>query len=109
MRVQIQRAGSGVTTIDSRPVNISATQSCISPAQATLEFGAGFRHVGWHVRTDVLIRKLVALTGAPVTRPLIFEPVFRRGTAESGAFLAILNSILANIDYARSAASRCCS
>jgi AraC-like DNA-binding protein len=103
IRLQIQCAGSGVTTINSQPVTISDTQSCISPAQATLEFGAGFRHVAWHVRPDVLIRKLVALTGAPVTRPLIFEPVFRRGTAESGAFLTILNSILANIEYALAA------
>jgi AraC-like DNA-binding protein len=104
IRVQIHRAGSGVTTINSRSVAVSDRQSCISPAQSTLEFGAGFRHVAWHVRTDVLIRKLVALTGVPVTRPLVFEPVFRRGTAESGAFLTILNSILANLDCALSAA-----
>jgi AraC-like DNA-binding protein len=104
IRVQIQQAGAGVTTINSQPVNICAVQGCISPAQATLDFGAGFRHVAWIVRTDVLIRKLVALTGSPVTRPLIFDPVFRRGTLESGAFLTILNSILANIEYARAAA-----
>jgi AraC-like DNA-binding protein len=104
IRIQIQRGGAGVTTINSEPVGISGTQSCISPAEATLELGAGFRHVAWHVRTEALVRKLVALTGIPVTRPLTFEPVFRRGTAESGAFLTILNSILANIDYARFAA-----
>ena len=104
IRVQIQRAGSGVTTLSSRAIAISGAQSCISPAGATLEYGAGFRHIAWHVRPDVLVRKLVALTGVPVTRPLVFEPVFRRGTPESGAFLTILNSILANIDYARSTA-----
>jgi len=104
IRVQIQRAGSGSTTIDSHALNISGTQSCISPAQAILEYGAGFRHVAWHVRTDVLVRKLVALTGFPVTRPLVFEPVFARETPESGAFLTILNSILANIDYVQSTA-----
>ncbi|MBS0418114.1 MAG: helix-turn-helix transcriptional regulator [Proteobacteria bacterium] len=104
IRVQIQRAGSGRTTIDSRALSVSDTKSCISPAQATLEYGAGFRHVAWHVRTDVLVRKLVALTGFPVTRPLVFEPVVNRGTPESGAFLAILNSILANIDYVQAAA-----
>jgi AraC-like DNA-binding protein len=101
IRVQIQRGGAGVTTVNSQPVGTTATQSCISPAQATLEFGAGFRHIAWHVRTESLVRKLVALTGLPVTRPLTFDPVFRRGTAQSGAFLTILNSILANIDYAR--------
>ena len=101
IRVQIQRGGAGITTINSRPVGISGTQSCISPAEATLEFGAGFRHVAWQVRTEALVRKLVALTGTPVTRPLTFAPVLRRDTPESGAFLTILNSILANIDYAR--------
>ena len=100
VRVQIQRAGSGLTTIDTRAIGVSGTQSCISPAKATLEYGAGFRHITWHVRYDVLIRKLVALTGAPVARALSFDPVFSRGTAESDAFLAILNCILANIDYA---------
>jgi len=104
VRVQIQRGGSGRTTIDSRTLSVSGTQSCISPAQATLEYGAGFRHVAWHVRTDVLVRKLVALTGFPVTRGLVFEPVVNRGTPESGAFLAILNSILANIEYVQAAA-----
>ena len=101
IRVQIQRGGSGLTTINTRPVGISGTQSCISPAGATLEFGAGFRHIAWHVRTEALVRKLVALTGIPVTRPLTFEPILRRETPQSGAFLTILNSILANIDYAR--------
>jgi AraC-like DNA-binding protein len=104
VRVQIQSAGSGLTTIDSRAIGVCAAQACISPAQATLEYGAGFRHIAWHVRTEVLIRKLVALTGFPVTRPLIFEPTLQRGTAESDAFLTILNSILANIDYACSTA-----
>jgi AraC-like DNA-binding protein len=99
IRVQIQRAGSGLTTIDTRAVFVCGAQSCISPAKATLEYGAGFRHVTWHVRSDVLIRKFVALTGSPLPRPLSFDPVFSRGTAESNAFLAILNCILANIDY----------
>ncbi len=104
VRVQIQRAGSGLTTIDSRAIAVSGAQSCISPAKATLEYGAGFRHITWHVRCDVLIRKLVALTGSAVARALSFDPVFNRGTPESDAFLAILNCILANIDYASPAA-----
>jgi AraC-like DNA-binding protein len=104
VRVQIQRAGTGVTTIESRAVVVSSAQSCISPAKATLEYGAGFRHITWHVRCDVLIRKLVALTGSPVARALSFDPVLSRGTPESDAFLAILNCILANIDYASPAA-----
>jgi len=51
-------------------------------------------------RYDVLIRKLVALTGSPVPRRLTFEPAFKRNKPESKAFVAILNCILANIDHA---------
>ena len=100
-RIQIQRAGSGLTTINDRAIAVSRAQSCISPAQATLEFGSGFQQVAWHVRRDVLIRKIVALSGSPVARTLNFDPVFSRGTAGSDAFLAILNCILTNIDCAR--------
>ncbi len=100
IRVQIQRAGAGITYISGRPVAVNAAQSCISPAQAVLGYGAGFQQLVWRVRHDVLIRKLVALTGSPVSRRLIFEPVFERNTPESKAFIAILNCILANIDHA---------
>jgi AraC-like DNA-binding protein len=101
VRVQIQRAGSGLTTFNTRSIMVSDAQSCISPAGATLEFGAGFQQLVWHVSRDVLIRKLVALTATAVARPLSFAPVFTRGTPEATAFLAILNSILANIDCTR--------
>ena len=104
IRIQVQRAGSGLTTINERPIVVSGAQSCISAAQASLEFGRDFRQIMWHVRRDVLIRKIVALTGSPVARSLSFDPVFSRGTAESDAFLAILNCILTNIDCARPSA-----
>ena len=104
-RVQIQRAGSGLTTINARAIAVSGAQSCISPAQATLGLGSGLQQIVWHVRRDVLIRKLVALTGSPAARTLSFDPVFSRGTAGSDAFLAILNCILTNIGCAGPAAS----
>ena len=104
-RVQIQRAGSGRTTSNDRATVVSGAQSCISPAQATLELGPGFQQIAWHVRRDVLIRKIVALTGSPAARTLSFDPVFSRGTAGSDAFLSILNCILTNIECARPAAS----
>ena len=100
IRVQIQREGSGITYINDRPVEVNAVQSCISPAAAVLGYGAGFQQLVWRARYDVLIRKLVALTGTPVSRRLTFEPVCKRNKPESKAFIAILNCILANIDHA---------
>jgi AraC-like DNA-binding protein len=100
IRVQIQRAGSGITYINDRPVEVNAVQSCISPAAAALGYGAGFQQLVWRARYDVLIRKLVALTGALVSGRLTFEPVCKRHEPGSKAFVAILNCILANIDHA---------
>jgi AraC-like DNA-binding protein len=99
IRMQIQRAGSGTTCINEQPYAVNEHQSCISPAEAVLGFGAGFQQLVWRVRHDVLIRKLVALTGAPVSRRLTFNPTFQRNEPESKAFVAILNCILANIDH----------
>lgn len=98
IRVQIQRAGKGVTYINERPIEVSAAQSCISPAEATIGHGAGFQQLVWRVHHDVLIRKLAALTGAPVSRRLTFEPACKRDQPESKAFISILDCILANID-----------
>ena len=100
IRMQFQRAGSGTTYINDRPFEVNAVQSCISPAEALLQYGAGFQQLVWRVRYDVLIRKLVALTGARVSGKLTFEPAFKRHKPESKAFVAILNCILANIDHA---------
>jgi len=100
VRMQIQRAGGGVTYIDGNPVEVNAAQSCISPAAAVLELNAGFQQLVLHVRHDVLVRKLVALTGVPAPRKLAFAPVLNRNRPESKGFIAILNCILANIDHA---------
>ena len=100
IRMQIQRAGAGITYINEQPIDVNAVQSCISPAEVVLGYGAGFQQLVWRVRYDVLIRKLVALTGSPVPRRLTFEPAFKRNKPESKAFVAILNCILANIDHA---------
>jgi AraC-like DNA-binding protein len=100
IRTQIQRAGFGTTYVNQQPCEVNEQQSCISPAAAVLEFGAGFQQLVWRVRYDVLVRKLVALTGSPVPRRLTFAPTIQRSEPESKAFVAILNCILANIDNA---------
>jgi AraC-like DNA-binding protein len=100
MRMQIQRAGSGITYVNQQPCEVNEHQSCISPAEAVLELGAGFQQLVWRIGYDVLTRKLVALTGAPLSRGLTFEPAIQRNEPEWKAFAAILNCILANIDHA---------
>jgi AraC-like DNA-binding protein len=100
IRTQVQRAGFGTTYINQQPHCVNERQSCISPAQAVLEFGAGFQQLVWRVGYDVLVRKLVALTGSPVARRLTFEPTIQRDGPGSKAFVAILNCILANIEHA---------
>jgi AraC-like DNA-binding protein len=100
IRMQVQRSGSGTTYVDQQAYLVNERQSCISPTGATIELGAGFQQLVWRVRYEVLVRKLVALTGAPVARRLTFAPAIRRDLPESKAFVAILNCILANIEHA---------
>ena len=100
IRLQFQRAGSGTTYINDRAVEVNAAQSCISFGEAVLEHGAGFQQLVWRARYEFLIRKLVALTGSPVSGTLTFDPAVKRNKPESKAFVAILNCILANIDHA---------
>jgi hypothetical protein len=105
MRMQIQRAGAGVTWLAGQSIDVNATQSCISRGEVVLEHGGGFQQLSWQVRDDVLVRKLVALTGSPVARKLIFDPVCKRSRPESQALIAILNCILANIEHATAGAA----
>ncbi len=100
LRTQIQRAGYGTTYVDEQPHRVNERLSCVSPARAVLELGAGFQQLVWHLRHDVLVRKLAALTGSPVARRPTFAPAIERSAPESRAFVAILNCILANIEHA---------
>jgi AraC-like DNA-binding protein len=100
IRMQIQRAGCATTYTNQQPHAVNDRQSCISPAEAVLDLGAGFQQLVWRLGYDMLVRKLVALTGAPLARRLTFEPTIQGSGAESKAFVAILNCILANIDHA---------
>jgi hypothetical protein len=41
-----------------------------------MQNNTGFQQLVWRAGYDVLIRKLVALTGSPMSRKLTFEPAF---------------------------------
>lgn len=99
LRVQIALGGSGTTFVQGRRVEIDSQRGCISPSTALLEHGPGFQQLVWRVRTEVLVRRLVTLTGAPVPRKLRFEPAIDLARPESKSFLAILHCLVTNIDH----------
>lgn len=101
-RIQIQRAGSGLTTIGRSAVEVTAGQTCISPSDVTTAYGRGFSQFVWRVPNQVLTRKLVAITGEPIPRKLSFEPVFDRSTSHGRIFESVLTSLLTSIDHAQS-------
>jgi AraC-like DNA-binding protein len=98
LRVQIQWAGSGVTLVGETAVAVDSSQSCISDAAATIEFGAGFQQLDWRIPRDALVRTFAALTGSAVSTRLEFEAVCNRDTPQSKGFEAILDGLVKFID-----------
>jgi AraC-like DNA-binding protein len=98
-RIQTQLTGEGTTYLGRHPIRVSAVQSCISPAAAVVEHSPGFRQLEWRVLYDALARKLVALTGVPMNRKLVFVPAAPRNSPAFKAFLSILDSVVANIEH----------
>src|ERR1700759_4113619 len=58
LRLQFGHAGAGRTLIGSTATFIPATQCCVSPADATIEFPEAFQQIVWRVSSQVLTRKL---------------------------------------------------
>ena len=98
LRVQVQLAGVGRTTVGRTAVEITGSQSCISPAQSLNEYGPGFSQFVWRVPNSVLTQRLFALAGAPVSRKLSFTPTVARSSSYAGIFESILASMLTVID-----------
>ena len=94
LRVQFRRKGQGATRAGRETVAVDEHQSCIYAGAAEVDFGEDFTQVAWRVPVDALERKLTALTGFIVTRPLEFEPVLNLQTPESKALLRVLDSLL---------------
>src|SRR5262249_32288439 len=63
IRMQIQLRGKGVTRIGGNNFAVDETYACISPAQSTLNHGAGFQQLFWRVPCVAMMRKLAALIG----------------------------------------------
>jgi len=97
VRVQFAHSGTGRTFIGSTATPITATQCCVSPAGALIEFPESFQQVAWRIEQDVLTKKLAALVGVPITRPLHFDSVLAVDNSQASGMSAILHCILVHL------------
>jgi len=77
VRLQIAFSGSARTTIAGRPVEVTAHQSCVTPADrpCRIEFGAGYQQILIRIEQGAMERKLAALLGARPRGHLEFASV----------------------------------
>jgi AraC-like DNA-binding protein len=78
VRLQFAISGSARTTIAGRAVDVSADQSCVTPADrpCSLEFGSGYQQILIRIEQAALERKLSALLGAKPPGRLEFATAF---------------------------------
>ena len=100
LRIQFQRSGAGATRIRGQLIPVTAGQSCVTSAQAEVEFGGDYQQVAWRLPIEAVIRKLSALTGRAATRRLDFEHALALQTPQPAALLNILETLLRAIDTA---------
>ncbi len=96
-RVQFHRNGFGSTRVGARTLPVGPDEGCISRAEATLSFGAGFQQLVWRIDRSAMSRKLAALTGTPSDRVLEFEPSLDLRLPRARALLGILHSLVHGI------------
>ncbi len=73
---------------------MSNDKSCISAAEAAIDFGAGFRQLVWRIPVDLLVRKLSLLIDRPVTSRLEFSLDYDLSSPQSRPILSLLNCAL---------------
>ena len=74
VRLQLAVSGAARTSIAGRPVDVSAHQSCVTPAgrPCTIEFGAGYQQILIRIEQSALQRKLAAMLGGKPSGSLEF-------------------------------------
>ena len=105
-RIQLRHTGAGATTVRREATAVTAAQGCISSAEAVVEFGADFQQLAWRISRDVLIKKLVALTGKPIVRGLEFNSTLQTTKPQSEDFLRIMDCLVTTVGRSASPAPR---
>src|ERR1700739_2680671 len=73
VRIQFCMSGGGKTRLGDHVIPVTLESSCISSRPSEVYFGAGFSQIVWRVAKPALQKKLAALTGLPVSRPIEFD------------------------------------
>jgi AraC-like DNA-binding protein len=105
VRIQFRMSGSGKTRVGNEVVPVTLESACISSRPVDVFFSDGFSQIVWRVAKPTLQKKLAALTGVPVSRPIEFESALDM-TAAQPPLRDILHSLLSAVDGASPDASR---
>jgi AraC-like DNA-binding protein len=105
VRIQFSMSGAGKTRLGNDVIPVTLESSCISSRPVDVLFGNGFSQIAWRVAKPTLQKKLAALTGLPVSRPIEFESELDM-TAALPPLRDILHSLLSAVDGGSPDASR---
>ncbi len=98
LRIQFRRTGAGATRIGRSLIAVTADQSAIGSDEAEVDFGADFQQVAWRLPKRAVKRKLAALTGHPVTRPIEFDRELDMTSPQAAALRHALEALVQTID-----------
>jgi len=105
VRIQFGMSGAGKTRLANEVIPVTLESSCISSRPVDVFFGNGFSQIAWRVTKPTLQKKLAALTGLPVSRPIEFDSALDMNSALP-PLRDILHSLLSAVDGASPDASR---
>jgi AraC-like DNA-binding protein len=105
VRIQFCMSGGGKTRLGDHIIPVTLESSCISSRPSEVYFGAGFSQIVWRVGKPALQKKLAALTGLPVSRPIEFDCGLDMTTTQP-PLCDILHSLLSAVDGGSPEASR---
>jgi AraC-like DNA-binding protein len=105
VRIQFCMSGAGKTRLGDEVFPVTLESSCISSRPSEVFFGKGFSQIAWRVGKPALQKKLAALTGLPVSRPIQFDCALDM-TATVPPLRDILHSLLSTVDGGSPEASR---
>lgn len=105
-RVQFRSAGIGGTEINGTVIPVTEKHGCITARGATIHFEAGFEQVVWRIPRDMLVKKLAALTGIPVTNDVVFNPVLDLSLRSYDTLSNVLGCVIGKIQAATTQPNR---
>lgn len=95
LRLQLSHKGVGATwTSDTAMTAVTASQACVSSAEAEIDFAEDFEQLVWRIPKVKLEQKLAVMTGRPIGYALDFAPSLDTSTPQGMALKSILDCLL---------------